>query len=78
MQEKSVCCRALPCLAPDLTPSTQGTYPPPPYFPGHWELSLLAALNKDGSGQRSGQPRTAQSGSAATRQCMNILFFISH
>ncbi len=46
----------------DLAPSTLSTYPPP-YLPGYWGLSLLVALNKDGSGQwsghlQAGQPRT--------------------
>ncbi len=39
-------------------PNGAGTYPPPSrapapplsYLPGPWELSLLVALNKDGSG----------------------------
>jgi hypothetical protein len=66
MQEKSVCCRDIPCLAyveqePDpLHPGTR----PLSYLPGHWRLSLLVALNKDGSGQCSGHSRTAQPGNS--------------
>jgi hypothetical protein len=61
IQRKSVQCGAMPCMAH----VEQGPVMPPhqkhPLFPGHWGFSLLAALKKDGSGQYSGQSRTAQS-----------------
>ncbi len=57
------------------SPSTQGTPPP---LPGHWELSLLAVFNKDGSGQCSGQPRTAQSRICRHRTVYAHIVFISH
>jgi hypothetical protein len=62
MQRKPMCWRAMTCLAK----MEQGPVPPPPrapppLLPGHWELSLLAVYNTDGSGQCSGQPWTAQS-----------------
>ncbi len=65
MQKRSVCCRDVPCLAQmeqGPGPSTLSTYPPPPppYLPGYWGLSLLVALNKDGSGQKSGHLQAAQ------------------
>jgi hypothetical protein len=61
MQEKSVCCRAIPCLAhmeqePD--PLHPG-HPPPPLSAWPLVLSLLVALNKDGPGQCSEILRTA-------------------
>ncbi len=62
MQRKSVCWRAMICLAhmeqgPD--PLHPGHPPPPLYLRDHWKLILLVAFNKDGSGQCSGQLRTA-------------------
>jgi hypothetical protein len=62
MQEKSVCCRDVPCSAhmeQGPGPSTLSTSPPP-YLPGYWGLSLLVALNKDGPGQWSGHLQAAQ------------------
>jgi hypothetical protein len=67
-------CPAWAIWSRDLTSSTKGTRPLP-YLPGHWKFSLLAALNKDGSGQCGGQPNPE---SAATGQCMYILFLIYH
>ncbi len=69
-------CPAWPIWSRDLSPSAQGTRPPP--LPGHWEFSLLAAskrINLDGVVDIHEQPNTE---SAATGQCMCILFFISH
>jgi hypothetical protein len=52
MQEKSVWCRAVPYLAHvEQEPGPSPRAPPPlSYLSGHWRLSLLVALNKDGSG----------------------------
>ncbi len=61
MQEKSVCCRDVPCLAH----MEQGPGPlhlkhlPPFDLPGYWGLSLPIALNKDGPEQRSGHLQAA-------------------
>jgi hypothetical protein len=51
-------------------PLYPGHPPPSLYLPGHLKLSLLAAFNKDGSGQCSGQLRTAQSGIYGHRKCV--------
>jgi hypothetical protein len=62
MQEKSVCCRNVPCLAhmeQGPGPPTLSTYPPP-YLPDNWGLSLLVALNKDVPGKSSGHVQEAQ------------------
>jgi hypothetical protein len=62
MQEESVCCRDVPCMAhmeQGPGPSTLNTYPPP-YLPGYRGLTLLVALNKDGLGQWNGHLQAAQ------------------
>jgi hypothetical protein len=58
MQDKSVCCKDVPCLAH----MEQGPGPlhPEHHLPWQWGLSLLAALNKDGPGQWSGHLQAAQ------------------
>jgi hypothetical protein len=71
MQRKSLCWRAMTCLAhmeQGPGPLHPGHPPPLPYLPGHWNLSLLVAFNKDGSGQCSGQPQTAQFGICVHRR----------
>ncbi len=56
MQEKSMRCRGVPCLA-HMEQGPDPVHPehlPLPYLPGYWGLRLLLALNKDGPGQCSG------------------------
>jgi hypothetical protein len=61
----------------NLTPSTMAPTPLP-YLPGHWRLSLLVALNKDGSGQCSGHSRTAQPRTCGNwRVSVNIVLYFS-
>jgi hypothetical protein len=70
MQEKSVWCRDILCLA-----HVEQEPEPLSYLPGHWRLSLLVVLNKDGSGQCSGpaaQPRTCGLG-----ECTDIVLYFS-
>ncbi len=45
---------------------TRGGPAPFSYQPGHWRFSLLRALNKDGSGQWSGDSQPAQHKSCAS------------
>ncbi len=81
MQEKSVCCRDVPCLAhmeqgPD--PSTQGICPPPLSAWPLWKISLLATLNKDCSEQWSGHLQTAQPRTCGPwRVNINIILYFS-
>jgi hypothetical protein len=71
-------CPAWPIWSRDLSPSTQGTCPPPS-LPGHWGFSLLVVLKKDGSGQCSGHSQAAQSetGSYRTAYVHIVLYFSS-
>jgi hypothetical protein len=64
MQEKSMCCRDVPCLA-HLEQGPDPLQPEPlplPYQPGYWGLksTVLVALNKDGTRQCSGHLQAAQ------------------
>jgi hypothetical protein len=67
-----------PIWSRDLAPSTLSTYPPP-YLPGQWGLSLLAALNKDGPGQWSEHLQAAQPRTCGPGKCMFdiVLYFTS-
>ncbi len=73
MQERSVCCRDVCCLAhieQAPGPLHPEHLPPPPYLPGYWGLSLLAAFNKDGPGQWSGHLQAAQPRTCGLGKCM--------
>ncbi len=66
-----------PMWSRDLTPPPRAPAPLP-YLPGHWRLSLLVTLNKDGSGQCGGHPRTAQSTICGPwRVYVNIVLYFS-
>jgi hypothetical protein len=78
MQEKSVYCRDVPCLAH----MEQGPSPSTPEHPSPslsaWILGirLLVALNKDGPGQRSGHLQAAQPRTCGPRKMyVNIVFY---
>ncbi len=66
-----------PMWSRDMTPPPRAPAPLP-YLPGHWRLSLLVTLNKDGSGQCSGHPWTAQSTICGPcRMYVNIVLYFS-